>query len=185
MAWSDFTSMAGCARAVAAARTEHIGSPFLDLCFPRRDLIGVDVELLRKLSQCSIALDGGKRHLRLESPVCGSGAVVCSLSLLIRGAQRARCQAETPLIALFRFVRPVLTMDASFLRDGARGGALARLGPPEIFNTDQGGQFTSATFIGTLAGAGIRISMDRPRSLDGNVFMARLWPWPKQELMFT
>jgi len=38
--------------------------------------------------------------------VCGSGAVVCSWSLLIRWAQRARCQAETPLIALFRFPGP-------------------------------------------------------------------------------
>jgi hypothetical protein len=36
--------------------------------------------------------------------VCGSGGVVCSLSLLIRWAQRARCQAETPLIVLFRFL---------------------------------------------------------------------------------
>ena len=41
-------------------------------------------------------------------PVCGSGAVVCSLSLLIRWAQRARCQAETPLSVLFRFLRPAL-----------------------------------------------------------------------------
>src|SRR5260221_3672282 len=41
--------------------------------------------------------------------MCGSGAVVCSLSLLIRWAQRARCQAETPLIVLFRFLRPALT----------------------------------------------------------------------------
>ena len=40
--------------------------------------------------------------------MCGSGAVVCSLSLLIRWAQRARCQAETPLIVLFRFLRPAL-----------------------------------------------------------------------------
>jgi len=40
--------------------------------------------------------------------VCGSDEIVCSLSLLIRGAQRARCQAETPLIALFRFSRPAL-----------------------------------------------------------------------------
>ena len=37
-----------------------------ELRFPRCDLIGVDVELFRQLSQCSIALDGGKRHLRLE-----------------------------------------------------------------------------------------------------------------------
>ena len=42
---------------VAAAGTEHIGSPALELRFPRCDLIGMDVELLRQLSQCSIALD--------------------------------------------------------------------------------------------------------------------------------
>src|ERR1035437_8841469 len=47
----------------------------------------------------------GRRH----RPVCGSGAVVCSWSLLIRGAQRARHQAETPLIALCRFPGPALT----------------------------------------------------------------------------
>ena len=68
--------------AVAAARTEHIGCPFLELCFPRRDLIGVDVELLRQLSQCSIALDGGKRHLGLEARCVFRR--VCSLLLLIR-----------------------------------------------------------------------------------------------------
>jgi hypothetical protein len=45
----------------------YIGSSTLELGFPRRDLIGVDVELLRQLSQCSVALDGGKRHLRLEA----------------------------------------------------------------------------------------------------------------------
>src|ERR1035437_2931818 len=53
-------------RSVARTETENIGSPALKLRFPRCDLIGVDVELLRKLSQRSIALDGGKRHLRLE-----------------------------------------------------------------------------------------------------------------------
>ena len=58
---------------VAAARTENIGSPALKLRFPRRDLIGVDVELLGKLSQCSIALDGGKRHLRLTWGGSGQG----------------------------------------------------------------------------------------------------------------
>ena len=69
--------------AVAAARTEHIGCPFLELCFPRPDLIGVDVELLRQLSQCSIALDGGKSHLGLEAR-CVVPARLCSLFLLIR-----------------------------------------------------------------------------------------------------
>jgi hypothetical protein len=43
--------------------------------------------------------------------VCGSGAVVCSWSLLIRRAQRAHCQAETPLIVLCRFPEPALISD--------------------------------------------------------------------------
>jgi transposase InsO family protein len=38
--------------------------------------------------------------------------------------------------------------------------ALARWGRPEIFNTDQGSQFTGAAFTGTLVAAGIRVSMD-------------------------
>ena len=64
-------------RAVAAAAgAKNIGSSALKLRLPRCDLIGVDVELLRKLRQRSIALDGGKRHLRLESrgviPACSS-----------------------------------------------------------------------------------------------------------------
>jgi hypothetical protein len=49
-----------------AARPENIGSPALELRFTRRDLIGVNVELLRQLRQRSIALDGGKRYFRLE-----------------------------------------------------------------------------------------------------------------------
>jgi hypothetical protein len=51
---------------LAATRTEHIGSAALNLCFPRGNLIGMYVELLGKLRQCPIALDGGKRHLRFE-----------------------------------------------------------------------------------------------------------------------
>src|SRR5258707_9097102 len=43
-----------------------------------------------------------------QAQVCGFGEVVCSLSLLIRWAQRARCQAETPLIVLCRSLRPAL-----------------------------------------------------------------------------
>src|SRR5258708_40131814 len=53
--------------------------------------------------------------------MCGSGAVVCSLSLLIRWAQRARCQAETPLIGLFRFLRPALGPDRKPLLIGIDG----------------------------------------------------------------
>ena len=72
------------------------------------------------------------------------------------------------------------TMDVSFCVS-ALEGALARFGRPEIFNTDQGSQFTSAAFTGTLAAAGIRISMDgRGRWMD-NVFIERLWRSLKYE----
>jgi len=72
------------------------------------------------------------------------------------------------------------TMDVSFCVS-ALEEALARFGKPEIFNTDQGSQFTSAAFTGTLTAAGIRISMDgRGRWMD-NVFIERLWRSLKYE----
>jgi putative transposase len=72
------------------------------------------------------------------------------------------------------------TMDASFCV-AALEEALARFGKPEIFNTDQGSQFTSAAFTGALTAAGIRISMDgRGRWMD-NVFIERLWRSLKYE----
>jgi putative transposase len=72
------------------------------------------------------------------------------------------------------------SMDVSFCLD-ALDEALARFGKPEIFNTDQGSQFTSTVFTGRLEAAGIRISMDsRGRWLD-NVFVERLWRSLKYE----
>ena len=72
------------------------------------------------------------------------------------------------------------TMDTAFCVD-ALDEALARCGTPEIFNTDQGSQFTSAAFTGRLTSAGIRISMDgRGRWID-NVFIERLWRSLKHE----
>ena len=72
------------------------------------------------------------------------------------------------------------TMDGSFCVS-ALEEALARFGKPEIFNTDQGSQFTAAAFTGTLAAAGVRISMDgRGRWMD-NVFIERLWRSLKYE----
>src|SRR6516165_4204129 len=68
----------------------------------------MDVELLRKLCQCSIALGGGKRHLRLEGRCVVPAWSSWHGSLLIRRAQRARRQAETPPIVLSRFPRPAL-----------------------------------------------------------------------------
>jgi putative transposase len=72
------------------------------------------------------------------------------------------------------------TMDVSFCVS-ALEEALTRFGTPEIFNTDQGSQFTSAAFTGVLIAAGIRISMDgRGRWMD-NVFIERLWRSLKYE----
>jgi len=55
---------------------------------------------------------------------------------------------------------------------------------PEIFNTDQGSQYTSKAFTGLLLEKNIRISMDgRGRALD-NVFVERLWRSVKQEEVY-
>jgi putative transposase len=66
------------------------------------------------------------------------------------------------------------TMDVTFCTEALKE-ALARHGKPEIFNTDQGSQFTTLSFTQVLMDAGIRISMDgRGRWMD-NVFIERLW----------
>ena len=72
------------------------------------------------------------------------------------------------------------TMDVTFCLE-ALEEALARYGKPEIFNSDQGSQFTSTAFTGRLEAASVRISMDgRGRWLD-NVFIERLWRSLKYE----
>ena len=75
------------------------------------------------------------------------------------------------------------TMDKSFCVEALQE-ALDRYGRPEIFNTDQGVQFTCAAFIATLAAQGIRISMDgKGRCLD-NIFCERLWRSLKYEEIY-
>ena len=75
------------------------------------------------------------------------------------------------------------TMDAEFCVAALRD-ALARFGKPEIFNTDQGSQFTSTDFTGVLRAAEVRISMDgRGRWMD-NVFIERLWRSLKYECVY-
>ena len=75
------------------------------------------------------------------------------------------------------------SMDASFYV-AALNEALARYGRPEIFNTDQGSQFTSLAFTGVLKHAGIRISMNgRGRCMD-NIFIERLWRSLKYEAVY-
>jgi putative transposase len=75
------------------------------------------------------------------------------------------------------------TMEAQFCVE-ALEEALAEYGRPEIFNTDQGSQFTSCAFTDALKGAGVRISMDgRGRWMD-NVFVERLWRSLKYECVY-
>jgi len=66
------------------------------------------------------------------------------------------------------------TLDASFCAEALKE-AIARYGTPEIFNTDQGSQFTSDAFIGILKSHGISISMDGKGRWMDNVFIERLW----------
>jgi putative transposase len=76
-----------------------------------------------------------------------------------------------------------ITMEASFcvatLED-----ALARHGKPEIFNTDQGSQFTGTAFIGVLVKNDIAISMDGKGAWRDNVFVERLWRSVKYEEVY-
>ena len=75
------------------------------------------------------------------------------------------------------------TMDSDFCVQ-ALEEALERYGKPEIFNTDQGSQFTSHSFTGVLREAGVKISMDgKGRFLD-NVFIERLWRSLKYEKVY-
>ena len=59
--------------------------------------------------------------------------------------------------------------------------AMARHGKPDIFNTDQGSQFTGSAFTGVLATNGLTISMDGKGAWRDNVFVERLWRSVKYE----
>ena len=76
-----------------------------------------------------------------------------------------------------------ITMETDFCVE-ALTEAMERYGQPEIFNTDQGVQFTSAAFVDELAGRGVRISKDgKGRYLD-NIFIERLWRSLKYEEVY-
>jgi putative transposase len=76
-----------------------------------------------------------------------------------------------------------ITMEAAFCVETLED-ALARHGKPEIFNTDQGSQFTGAGFTGALASNGIAISMDGKGAWRDNVFVERLWRSVKYEEVY-
>ena len=79
--------------------------------------------------------------------------------------------------------RVSITMEAAFCVE-ALEDALARHGKPDIFNTDQGSQFTGAAFTGVLSNKAIAISMDGKGAWRDNVFVERLWRSVKYEEVY-
>ncbi len=76
-----------------------------------------------------------------------------------------------------------ITMEAAFCVETLED-ALARHGNPDIFNTDQGSQFTSQPFTGVLANNDVAISMDGKGAWRDNVFIERLWRSVKYEEVY-
>jgi len=79
--------------------------------------------------------------------------------------------------------RVSITMDAAFCVE-ALEEALSRYGQPEIFNSDQGSQFTSEAFTAPLLERGVQISMDGRGAWRDNVFVERLWRSIKNEEVY-
>jgi putative transposase len=75
------------------------------------------------------------------------------------------------------------TMDADFCVEALKE-ALATYGPPSIFNTDQGSQFTSLAFTKVLKAAEVQISMDGKGRCMDNIFLERLWRSLKYEEVY-
>lgn len=75
------------------------------------------------------------------------------------------------------------TMESGFCVEALKE-ALSRYGRPEIFNTDQGSQFTSEEFTGVLSDAEVHISMDGKGRWMDNVFIERLWRSLKYECVY-
>ena len=76
-----------------------------------------------------------------------------------------------------------ITLEATFCIEAVEE-ALARCGRPEIFNTDQGSQFTATAFTEVLRRNEIAISMDGKGAWRDNVFVERLWRSIKYEKMY-
>jgi len=74
------------------------------------------------------------------------------------------------------------TLDAGFCIEALQEAL--RKGKPEIFNTDQGSQFTGEAFTGLLEQYGVRISMDGKGSYNDNLFIERLWRTVKYEEVY-
>ena len=75
-----------------------------------------------------------------------------------------------------------ITLEKEFCLEALRDAFM--VSTPEIFNSDQGSQFTSSEFTGILKNAGIRISMDGRGRLYDNIFVERLWRTVKYDEVY-
>lgn len=75
------------------------------------------------------------------------------------------------------------TMETDFCVEALQE-ALGRYGSPDIFNTDQGSQFTSKDFTDTLKDHGVNISMDGRGRCQDNIFIERLWWTIKYQYLY-
>jgi transposase InsO family protein len=123
----------------------------------------------------------------LCSPPVRSRRKVSTWFAKVRAARL--CRRAYLAVVLDWFSRRVLswrlsiTMEAAFCVETLED-ALARHGKPEIFNTDQGSQFTGSAFSSVLANNGIAISMDGKGAWRDNVFVERLWRSVKYEEVY-
>ena len=101
---------------------------------------------------------GGRHHLRSHGP-----------RVYVPGGGHGLAQPQGSLLASFQYP------GIGFLCGGAPGSPAAAMGRPEIFNTDQGSQFTSTAFTQVLKDHGIGISMDGRGRCQDNIFVERLW----------
>jgi putative transposase len=109
---------------------------------------------------------GGGHHLR-----------ALQKGLLVFGRDHGLALAQGPVVA-------TLQHHNEWFFVAALEEALALYGTPEIFNTDQGSQFTSSDFTTVLATAGVAISMDGVGRAIDNVFIERLWRTLKYDHLY-
>ncbi|MET4694660.1 putative transposase [Endozoicomonas sp. NE40] len=128
----------------------------------------------------------------LKTPFYGSRKMYTflrNLGYCINRKRVRRLMRQMGLEAMDWYSRRVLswrvsnTMDADFCVD-ALEEALNRYGAPEIFNSDQGSQFTSDAFTGVLKKHNVRISMDGKGCYRDNIFVERLWRSVKYECVY-
>ncbi|MBP2449971.1 putative transposase [Rhizobium leguminosarum] len=159
---------------------------------PRRNLLGFSRGSVyyhpRPVCDGDLALMRRIDELHLDYPFAGSRM----LQGLLRseGLETGRLHVATLMKKMgIWFSRRVLswrlsiTMEAAFCIEAVEE-TLARYGKPEIFNTDQGSQFTSIDFTAVLKKAEIAISMDGKGAWRDNVFVERLWRSIKYEEVY-